>query len=247
MRLHLRAPPSAGLRAGAYLRHGGSRVRLAAAAQGLVQQTEPGARGALALRGRVDRPTRLGPDVTLIPALTVRGFLQPRDSLDWLWGEADMEIASSYRAHHPIGLGAGALLHWRPWADAEILVGVDATSNADVVTLDNAGGDLRFRASPRWFGVEAGVDLSWRLADAWRTTATLRWELHLDLWADLGPPALWVVPRVHMAYLPRPNRVELVVGATVIPGARSLVHLHPVAMPLDDVRQPLLEDGRWRR
>ncbi|MDP7115125.1 MAG: hypothetical protein QGH45_24335, partial [Myxococcota bacterium] len=203
--------------------------------------------GALALRARLDRPTRLAPDLTLVPHLQLRGYVQPRIELQWFARRLDMELASSYRRAHPIGLGVGTDLVWRPWVDGAFVLTVGAMTNPELPVLDNAGGQLEFRLYPRPVGLSARVHLSHRFADSWRPEGWWRAELAVGAWADLGPPDLWVRPAVHLSYLLDPARLEATIGLSITPGRRAATHFAPTDLRLSDLRSPVAIDGHWTR
>ena len=222
-------------------------LRVRGKAQGIVQQVGEQTRGAMALRLRLDRPTRLGPGLTLVPHLKVRGYLQPEDSL-YAWRDvADPEVASAYRREHPFGLGVGASLLWRPWTNGEFTVGLKATSNPNPASVDNAGGYLAFRMYPRPVGVALQGDLSRRFADEWRAEAWWRGEITVRVWLDLGPPSVWIRPQVRLGYLFDPSRLDATVGVSVTPGRRAATHYGPFDLLFDDLREPVIVEGRWRR
>ncbi len=246
-RIGFTAGPSFGLRLGAYHRWPAAGLRLGGKAQGLIQTTDQGTFGALALRARLDRPTRLAPDLTLVPHLQLRGYVQPRIELQWFARRLDMELASSYRRAHPIGLGVGTDLVWRPWVDGAFVLTVGAMTNPELPVLDNAGGQLEFRLYPRPVGLSARVHLSHRFADSWRPEGWWRAELAVGAWADLGPPDLWVRPAVHLSYLLDPARLEATIGLSITPGRRAATHFAPTDLRLSDLRSPVAIDGHWTR
>jgi len=240
-------PPSAGARLSVAHRLRPVDLRVTGQAQGLVQRVGEQARGAVALRARLDRPTRIGPGLTLVPYVKVRGYLHSQESL-YAWRDvADPEMTSAYRREHPFGLGAGASLLWRPWINGEWALGLRATSNPDPASLDNAGGYLAFRAYLRPVGLEFQGDVSRRFADAWRVDAWWRGEVSLRVWMDLGPPTAWIRPDVRVAYLFDPRRLDLTLGVTFTPGRRAATHFGPLDLLFDDLREPVESDGRWRR
>ena len=222
-------------------------LRLRGRLRGLVQATPDGAVGALELRARVDRPTRLAPGLTLVPHLAGRGFIQPRRALDWKAGEADVEIASRYRAAHPFGLGVGLGLLWRPWVNGEWYLAAGLVTNPEVISVDNAGARLELRLYPRPVGIALGFDLSRRFRDEWRPEPWWRAELAGEAWLDLGPPGLWIRPSVRVAWLLRPSRLEATLGVSVTPGRRSIHHMAPGDLLFEDIREPEPAGGRWRR
>ena len=246
-RLGFTAGPSFGLRLGAYHRFDGPDLRLSGRAQGLIQATDQGTFGALALRARLDRPTRLAPDLTLIPHLLLRGYVQPRIELQWFARRLDMELASSYRRAHPFGLGVGSDLVWRPWVDGMFVLTFGAMTNPDLPVLDSAGGEVEFRLYPRPVGLGARVHLSHRFADSWRPDGWWRAELSVGAWADLGPPELWVRPAIQLSYLLEPARLEATVGLSITPGRRAATHFSPADLRFSDLREPVAIDGRWTR
>ena len=246
-RIGFTAGPSFGLRLGAYHRWPAAGLRLGGKAQGLIQATDQGTFGALALRARLDRPTRLAPDLTLVPHLQLRGHVQPRIELQWFARRLDMELASSYRRAHPVGLGVGTDLVWRPWVDGAFVLTVGAMTNPELPILDNAGGQLEFRLYPRPVGLGARVHLSHRFADSWRPEGWWRAELAVGAWADLGPPDLWVRPAVQLSYLLDPARLEATVGLSITPGRRAATHFAPTDLRFGDLRAPVAIDGRWTR
>ena len=246
-RVRFASTPSAGLQLGIHQRIRPGGLRWGGQLTGLVQSTDLGTRGALGGRLRIDRPIRLGFPVTLVPHLDLRGYLQPRDELDAIAGEADLEIASRYRREHPFGLGAGAELLWRPWVEAELLLAGRVRSNADPATVDSAGGRVEVRAYPRPVGVAVRYDLDRRMADAHRDAGWWRSELALEAWADLGPAQTWIRPEIRLAYLFDPSRLEVSAGIALIPGRRALDHVSPPELLFEDVRGPAWVEGGWRR
>ena len=239
--------PSAGVRLGALHRFRPVDLRIQGRVNGVVQQVGDSTMGALSLRLRLDRPTRLGPGLTLVPHVGVRGYVQPSESLSEWRKQADIQIASNYRRAHPFALDAGASLLWRPWVDAEWVVGLRARSNPDPRSLDNAGGRVEFRVYPRPLGLAVAADISRRLADDWRSEAWWRTEVALRLWADLGPPQLWIRPEVRLSYLPEPQRLAATFGISLTPGRRAVTHYSPLDLLFEDIREPVLRDGRWLR
>ncbi len=239
--------PSAGARLGLHQRLGPTGLRWSGGVTALVQDTSEGHRGALAIRARLDRPLRLGSRALLVPHLDLRAHVQPQVDLDAVAGEADLELASTYRRQHPFGLGAGIELLWRPWTDVELLLAGRARSNPDPTSLDSAGGRVQVRAHPRPVGLALGFDLSRRLRDSDREDAWWRSELALDLWADLGPPTAWIRPEARLAYLLDPTRLEVTVGIAVLPGRRSLDHVAPTELHFEDIRRDPLQKRRARR
>ena len=247
VRLWPGGPPSAGARLSLTHRFRPVGLRVWGQAQGLVQQVGEQTRGAMALRLRLDRPTRIGPGLTLVPHVRARGYLQPSESL-YAWRDvADPEVVSAYRREHPFGLGAGASLIWRPFSNGEWTVGLRATSNPSPASLDNAGGYLAFRLYPRPVGIAVQGDLGRRFADEWRGDAWWRGEISLRVWLDLGPPSVWIRPEVRLGYLFDPSRLDATVGIRVTPGRRAATHYSPFDLLFDDLREPLIVDGRWRR
>ncbi len=246
-RIRFASTPSAGLRLGIHQRIRPAGLRWGGQLTGLVQSTALGTRGALGGRLRIDRPVRLGFQVTLVPHLDLRGYLQPRDELDAFAGEADLEIASRYRREHPFGLGAGAELLWRPWVEAELLLAGRVQSNADPATVDSAGGRVELRVYPRPLGITLRYDLDRRMADAHRDAGWWRSELALEAWADLGPAQTWIRPEIRLAYLFDPSRLEVSAGVALIPGRRALDHVAPPELLFEDVRGPAWVEGGWRR
>lgn len=239
-------PPTVGVRLAATQRVPVAELRLRGRLQWLAQQGDGDLHSALALRLRLDRPLRLGPDVRLVPALTTRGYLQP--PADAAWGDipADLEIASSYRRSHPFGLGVDLDLVWRPWINGEITLGARARSNPDL-SADHAGGRAELRVYLRPVGLTLGGDVTRRLADEWRHTAWWRTEFSLGAWADLGPPMVWIRPQLQLSYLVDPGRLALTLGVTVTPGRRAVTHFAPTELLFEDIREPQPRDGRWRR
>ena len=246
-RIGFTAGPSFVLALGTHHRIRPVDLRITARAQALVQDTDQGVFGALALSARLDRPTRLAPDLTIVPYLRLRGFVQPQQELEWFARRLDMELASDYRRAHPLGLGGGAELVWRPWVDGAWLIGLRALSNPALDSLDNAGGHVELRLHPRPVGGAVRFDLSHRFQDDWRPEGWWRAEFVLDLWADLGPPSLWVRPTLRLGYLFQPSRLEATVGLTVTPGRRGAYHVSPADLPFGDLRAPVAIDGRWVR
>lgn len=246
-RIRFASSPSLGGRLGIHQRFPGVGLRWSGQLTVLVQRTPAGILGALAVRGRLDRPLRLGRRVLLVPHLDIRGHAQPDADLDAVAGEADLELSSRHRREHPFGLGAGLEFLWRPWADAELLLSWRARSNPDPSSLDSTGGGLELRAFPRPVGAALRFDLSRRLRDAHREEPWWRAELSLDLWADLGPARTWIRPEVRLAYLFDPTRLEVTAGLAVLPGRRALDHVAPPELHFEDVRGPAWLDGRWRR
>jgi len=238
--------PTVGVRLAATQRIPVVDLRLQGRLQGLAQQGEGAVHTALALRFRLDRLLRLGPDVILVPSLVVRGDLQPPSDAAWGDDPADPEIGSSYRRSHPFGLGAGVDLNWRPWVNGEWAVGVRARSNPDL-SVDHVGARAEFRLYPRPLGLALRGDLSRRVADDWRRTAWWRTELTLRVWVDLGPPSLWIRPEVRVAYLVDPGRLGLTLGVSITPGRRAITHFAPTELLFEDLRAPELREGRWRR
>ena len=238
--------PTVGVRLAATQRVPVVDLRLRGRLQGLAQAGDGAVHLALAVRASLDRPLRLGPDVWLVPGVVVRGYLQPPADASWGDAPADTEIASSYRRAHPFGLGAGVDLNWRPWVDGEWAVGVRARSNPDL-SVDHAGAHAELRLRPRPLGLALRGDVSRRLADDWRHAAWWRTELTLRVWADLGPPALWIRPEVRLAYLVDPGRLGLTVGVSITPGRRAITHFAPTELLFEDIRAPELREGRWRR
>jgi hypothetical protein len=173
--------------------------------------------------------------------------VQPRIELQWFARRLDMELASSYRRAHPIGLGVGTDLVWRPWVDGAFVLTVGAMTNPELPVLDNAGGQLEFRLYPRPVGLSARVHLSHRFADSWRPEGWWRAELAVGAWADLGPPDLWVRPAVHLSYLLDPARLEATIGLSITPGRRAATHFAPTDLRLSDLRSPVAIDGHWTR
>jgi hypothetical protein len=247
VRLWGQASPSAGLALDASHRFHPVELRLRGRARGLVQRVEGRTRGAMSLDLRVDRPTRLATGLVLLPHLRVRGYVQPEEDLRWSDGSADPAIASDYRQAHPFGLGVGVDLLARPWVDGEFAVGLRAMSNSNVGTVDHAGGHGEFRLYPRPVGLAVGMDLSRRFADDGRAEAWWRAELDVRVWADLGPPSLWIRPDLSLSWLFDPGRLQATVGVTVTPGRRALVHHAPEELLFEDLREPSLIRGRWRR
>ncbi len=238
--------PTVGVRLAATQRIPVVDLRVRGRLQALAQPGEGAVHGALVVRGSLDRPIRLGPDLRLVPGVVVHGYLQP--PADAAWGDtpADPEIASSYRRAHPFGLGAGVDLSWRPWINGEWAVGVRARSNPDL-SVDHVGARAELRLRPRPLGLALRGDVSRRLADPWRRTAWWRTELTLRVWVDLGPPALWIRPEVRLAYLVDPGRLGLTVGVSITPGRRAITHFAPTELLFEDIRAPELREGRWRR
>ena len=246
-RIGFTAGPSFGLALGTFHRFGGSGLRINGRALGLVQRTDQGTFGSLAMRARLDRPTRLGPDLTLVPYLRLRGYIQPKLELQWFARRLDMELASSYRRAHPFGMGLGADLVWRLWADAACLASFGILTNPQMTSLDNAGGHVELRLHPRPIGASARFHVSHRFADDWRPTGWWRAEVSLGAWADLGPPDLWIRPEIRLSYLLDPARLEATLGLSITPGRRAITHFSPADLMLEEVRAPAAIDGRWSR
>lgn len=246
-RIGFTAGPSFGLALGTFHRIPRVGLRINGRALGLIQHTDQGTFGSLAMRARLDRPTRLAPDLTLVPHLRLRGYLQPQLELQWFARRLDMELASSYRRAHPFGLGLGADLVWRPWADGTWLFSVGAMGNPGLTSLDNAGGHVELRLHPRPFGVAARFHVSHRFADDWRPEGWWRAEVSLGAWADMGPPDLWLRPELRLSYLLDPARLEATFGLSITPGRRAAVHFSPPDLLFEELREPVAIDGRWLR
>lgn len=246
-RIGFTAGPSFGLALGTFHRIRPIGLRVNGRALGLIQRTDRGTFGSLALRARLDRPTRLAPDLTLVPSLRIRGYVQPQLELQWFARRLDMELASSYRRAHPFGLGLGADLVWRPWADGAWLLSMEAMGNPELTSLDNAGGHVELRLHPRPFGVAARFHVSHRFADDWRPEGWWRTEVSLGAWADMGPPDLWIRPELRLSYLLDPARLEASVGLAITPGRRAATHFSPADLVFEDLRGPMAVDGRWTR
>jgi hypothetical protein len=247
VRLYPKGRPVLGLALATEHRLRPAELRLHGRLLGLVQATPAGTVGALELRARVDRPTRLAPGLTLLPHLSARGFVQPSRQLRWRDGEVDVEIASGYRAAHPFGLGVGVDLLWRPWVDGEWALLTGLVTDPDVIGLDSAGARLELRWYPHPVGIVLAFDLSRRFRDDWRPEPWWRAELVGDLWFDLGPPVLWIRPALRVAWLLQPARLEATLGVSITPGPRALHHMAPGDLLFEDVREPEPDGGRWRR
>ena len=247
IRFHTRSTPAAVIELGTYHRSPATGLRLSGEARGLIQDVSGTPMGAAALRGRLDRPTRIAPDMTLIPAIGLRGLIQPQDTPEWETGAVDLEIASEYRRQHPFAIRPSVTWMWRPWLNAALLLSGGATSNPDLTVPDSAGGSLEIRLAPRPFGLAAQLDLSWRFADGYRSVGYLYSVLTMDLWVDLGPHKTLVQPRAQLRYLPTLNRFETVVVLELIPGRRAMHHYAPGELPFHDIRGPRLKNGRWIR
>ena len=247
IRIHTRSTPAAVLELGTFHRSPAAGIRISGEARGLLQYVDGTPYAAAAFRGRLDRPTRIAPDMTLIPALGMRGLLQPQDPPDWQTGAVDLEIASEYRRQHPFAVRPSLTWMWRPWLNAALLLSAGASSNPDLASPDNAGGSLEVRLAPRPFGLAAQLDLSWRFADSWRPAGYLYSVLTMDLWVDLGPPRTLVMPRAQLRYIPTLNRFETMVVLELIPGRRALRHYAPAELLFHDIREPRLKNGRWIR
>jgi len=142
-------------------------------------------------RGRalVDRWVRLSPDLDLVPSLGLAletshgGSAVDADRYDqsvyWRYGEA-----------HPRRLIPRLSLRWQPFQDHVGTAGTYATTNADLGSVDHAGGQVKWAALLGSTRAELGYELSYRREDAHRTDAYLRHRgsgrLDWNVWVGAG-------------------------------------------------------------
>ncbi|MCY1020681.1 hypothetical protein [Pyxidicoccus sp. MSG2] len=144
-------------------------------------------------RATVDRWVQLSPDLGLVPSLGLAvetshgGSAVDPDRYDqsvfWRYGE-----------DHPRRLIPKLSLRWQPFQDHVGSVGAFATTNADLGTLDHAGGGARWAAllgGPlRGTRAELGYELTYRMRDEHRAQAYLRHRvagrLDWNVWAGNG-------------------------------------------------------------
>jgi hypothetical protein len=130
-------------------------------------------------RGRlsVDRWVRLDPDLGLVPGLGL--------ALETSHGGSAMDpsrydqgVYWRYGRDHPRRLMPRLALRWQPFQDLVGTAGTFATTNADLGSLDHAGGQVQWAAllgGPlRGTRAELGYELSYRFQDAHRAEAYLR-------------------------------------------------------------------------
>ncbi|MFP2913279.1 hypothetical protein ACLESD_51420, partial [Pyxidicoccus sp. 3LFB2] len=128
-------------------------------------------------RATVDRWVRLSPDLGLVPSLGL--------ALETSHGGAavdtdryDQSVYWRYGEDHPRRLMPRLSLRWQPFQDHVGSAGTYATTNADLGTLDHAGGQLKWVAllgGPlKGTRAELGYDLSYRMKDEHRADAYLR-------------------------------------------------------------------------
>ncbi|MFP2926784.1 hypothetical protein ACLESO_16610 [Pyxidicoccus sp. 3LG] len=144
-------------------------------------------------RASVDRWVRLSPDLGLIPGLGL--------ALETSHGGSavdpsryDQGVYWRYGADHPRRLTPRLGLRWQPFQDHVGTAGTFATTNADLSTLDQAGGNLRWAAllgGPlRGTRAELGYELSYRFQDEHRSQSYLRHRvagrLDWNVWAGTG-------------------------------------------------------------
>ncbi|RKH40212.1 hypothetical protein [Corallococcus sicarius] len=130
-------------------------------------------------RGRVsaDRFVRLSPDLGLIPGLGLTlESMQGGGAVDAT--RYDQSVYWLYGKDHPRRLAPRLSLRWQPFQDHVGTLGVSATSNANLYTVDNAGGYASWAAllggKLKGTRAELGYGMSQRFQDDHRTTAYLR-------------------------------------------------------------------------
>ncbi|WP_304504065.1 hypothetical protein [Corallococcus sp. EGB] len=146
-------------------------------------------------RGHVgaDRYVRLSPDVGLIPGLGLTlESMQGGHAVEA--SRYDQNVYWLYGKDHPRRLSPRLSLRWQPFQDHVATLGMSATSNANIYTVDNAGAYASWAAllGGRLQGtrVELGYGASQRFQDEHRATAYLRHRvsgrLDWNLWMGKG-------------------------------------------------------------
>ncbi|MBZ4422744.1 hypothetical protein [Myxococcus sp. RHSTA-1-4] len=144
-------------------------------------------------RASVDRWVRLSPDLGLVPGLGL--------ALETSHGGSavdparyDQGVYWRYGEDHPRRLMPRLALRWQPFQDHVGTVGTFATTNADLGSLDHAGGLVRWAAllgGPlRGTRAELGYELSYRFQDEHRSEAYPRHRvagrLDWNVWMGTG-------------------------------------------------------------
>ncbi|NPC77688.1 hypothetical protein HPC49_05395 [Pyxidicoccus fallax] len=133
-------------------------------------------------RGRlsVDRWVGLSPDLGLVPGLGLALETNQGGSVVDL-SRYDQSVYWRYGKDHPRRLTPRLALRWQPFQDHVGTFGTYATTNADLGSLDQAGGQARWEAllgGPlRGTRAELGYELSYRFQDEHRSEAYLRHRL----------------------------------------------------------------------
>jgi hypothetical protein len=237
---------SIGGRADALLRLLGPDVRFVLSGRYRAEDVGTGTASGGAAGLRVYRPFRLENGAFVIPSLEGVGRLQSGNAL-----AADPDVYSVYAGDHPFALRPEVLYWAMPTQDTVGFAGINATTNPNVASLDQAGlafvGRGLVHAIP---GVPFAVDVhyrpTWRFADADRAAGYLRHTIggEIGTWIRLGEPAgLWI-GAADDVYAEAGRSAENIAALRMrvdLTGGRALDDMLPVEQDFFD----LLASERW--
>ncbi len=182
-----------GATTGLYLKQLPMDLRLSLQGAFFTQSVESSLRWSARGRAAVDRYVRLSPDLGLVPGLGLALETSHGGSAVDA-GRYDQSVYWRYGEDHPRRLMPKLALRWQPFQDHVGTVGTFATTNADLGSLDHAGGQARWAAllgGPlRGTRAELGYELSYRLRDEHRSEGYLRHRvagrLDWNVWVGSG-------------------------------------------------------------